>query len=449
MRSHAWVTIVALAACNKQPSSNPGQQPQPPPQASPGAPSQAQESPPVAKAQAQQQQQQQQAPQSSAPPVETEPANAPWQKPAFPGQTRAPLMTANVRFEAKTIAKGLEHPWALAFLPDGQMLVTERPGRLRYVAANGTLSAPIRGVPKVDARGQGGLLDVIVDPDFKTNQTIYLSYAESRKKGNGTAVARARLDRDRLTNLKVIWRMKPDLESDKHFGSRLVFGRDGTLFITTGERSILEGRKQAQWLTSAFGKIIRIHPDGRIPKDNPFVGRKDALPEIWSYGHRNVQAAALHPETGALWEVEHGARGGDEINIAEKGKDYGWPTITYGIEYDGRKIGEGITQKEGMEQPIYYWDPVIAPSGMAFYTADLFPAWKGSLFVGGLAPEYVVRLTLDGNRVIGEERLLKGRARFRDVRVGPDGAIYLLTDEDNGELIKLVPPEQTGETARR
>jgi glucose/arabinose dehydrogenase len=426
MRSLFWVTIVALAACSKKPPSDPSR-PQSPPGPSPVAPSQAQQSPPA----------------------ETKPPNAPWQKPAFPGQTRAPLMTANVKFVVKTVANGLDHPWSLAFLPDGQMLVTERPGRLRYVTANGKLSAPIRGVPKVDARDQGGLLDVIVDPNFKANQTIYFSYAEPRQKGNGTAVARARLDHDQLADVKVIWRMKPDLESEKHFGSRLVFARDGTLFITTGERSILEGRKQAQWLTSAFGKTIRIYPDGRIPDDNPFVGRKDALPEIWSYGHRNVQAAALHPETGALWEVEHGTRGGDEINVAEKGKNYGWPIIAYGIEYDGKKIGEGITQKEGMEQPIYYWDPVIAPSGMAFYTADLFPAWKGSLFIGGLGPEYVARLTLDGNRVIGEERLLEGRARFRDVRVGPDGAIYLLTDEQNGELLELVPPEEKGESARR
>jgi glucose/arabinose dehydrogenase len=439
MASLPWVTILALAACNKQPSSID----QPPPSRSPVAPSQARQSSPVAQTRAQQ------PAQSSGKPAETEKPNAPWQKPAFPGQTRAPLMTANVKFETKTVAKGLEHPWSLAFLPDGRMLVTERPGRMRYVAANGKLSAPIRGVPKVDARDQGGLLDVIVDPDFKTNQTIYFSYAEPRPKGNGTAVARARLDGEQLRDLKVIWRMKPDLESTKHFGSRIVYGRDGTLFITTGERSILEGRKQAQWLTSAFGKIIRIYPDGRVPDDNPFVGRKDALPEIWSYGHRNIQAAAINPETGALWEVEHGTRGGDEIDVVEKGKNYGWPVIAYGIEYDGKKIGEGITQKAGMEQPIYYWDPVIAPSGMAFYTADLFPAWKGSLFIGGLAPEYVARLTLDGNRVVGEERLLEGRARFRDVRVGPDGAIYLLTDERNGELIKLVPSEAADESARR
>lgn len=389
-------------------------------------------------------------PAKSARPVETNPPNAPDQKPPFEGQTRAPRMTANVQFDTQVVAKGLEHPWAIAFLPDGRMLVTERPGRMRIVAKDGTLSAPLRGVPKVDARDQGGLLDVILDPGFDKNQTIYFSYAEPRGNGkNGTAVARARLVGDRLSNVQVIWRMKPDFKSEKHFGSRLVFSRDGTLFITTGERSVLAGRKQAQDLGSAFGKIVRIHPDGRIPKDNPFVGKRGALPEIWSYGHRNIQSAALHPETGHLWIVEHGARGGDEINIAEKGKNYGWPVIAYGVEYSGEKIGKGITQAPGMEQPIYYWDPVIAPSGMAFYTADLFPAWKGSLFVGGLAPGRLVRLTLDGERVIGEERLLEGRARMRDVRVGPDGAIYLVTDEDNGEVLKLVPGESAGQSARR
>lgn len=417
MRSLAWISVIVLLACTRHASSNPAQQPV----------------------------QQGKKPQ----PAETKKPEAPWQKPAFPGQTRAPAVTANVKFDVKTVTSGLEHPWSLAFLPDGRMLVTERPGRLRVISPEGTKSAPIRGLPKVDSRNQGGLLDVVLDPSYATNQLIYFSYSEPREGGNGTAVARARFLGDRVENVDVIWRMKPTLDSTMHFGSRLVFARDGTLFITTGERSILEGRKQAQWLSSDFGKIVRINSDGTIPKDNPFVGKKDALPEIYSYGHRNIQAAALHPETGQLWEVEHGARGGDEINVIEKGKNYGWPTITYGIEYSGKKIGKGITQAPGMEQPIYYWDPVIAPSGMAFYTADLFPAWKGSLFVGGLAPKYVARLTLEGNRVTGEERLLQGKARFRDVRVGPDGAIYLLTDEDNGELLKLVPAEGRGSTARR
>ena len=323
MRSLAWISIIALAACNKQPSSSSGQQP---PQQTVPPETTAQVEPPTEGRSAD-------APRAPAAaqvpvgPVETEPANAPDQKPAFEGQTRAPLKTAMVEFDVQTVAKGFEKPWALAFLPDGRMLVTEKPGRLRVVTADGKLSE-IKGVPQVDARDQGGLLDVALDPQFASNQTIYLSYAEPRGKGNGTAVARAKLANDQLTGLKVIWRMKPDLDSKMHFGSRLVFSRDGTLFITTGERSILPGRMQAQKLNSSFGKVIRINPDGSIPKDNPFVGRKDAQPAIWSYGHRNIQAAALHPETGALWEVEHGARGGDEINVVEAGKDYGWPTIT-------------------------------------------------------------------------------------------------------------------------
>ena len=376
-------------------------------------------------------------------PVESEPANAPDQEPAFEGQTRAPQVTADVAFEVEKVAGGLEHPWSLAFLPDGAMLVTERPGRLRIVAADGTLSEPVAGLPQVDARDQGGLLDVALDPSFPDNARIYWSYAEPRDGGNGTAVARGRLVRDgapRLEEVEVIWRMTPTLDSTKHFGSRLVFARDGALFVTTGERSILPGRRQAQQLDSAFGKVIRIQPDGKVPEGNPLVGREGALPEIWSWGHRNIQSAALHPESGALWTVEHGARGGDELNIAEAGKDYGWPTITYGIEYKGGPIGEGVTQKEGMEQPIYYWDPVIAPSGMAFYDGDRFPAWKGSLFVGALAGTALVRLTLDGDRVTGEERLLTDRGkRIRDVRVGPDGAVYVLTDEPAGELLRLVP----------
>ncbi len=414
MRSLAWITItLAFAGCDKKVAAT-----------GPG-------------------------PQTKGKPVETQAANAPDQKPAFPGQTRAPYKTANVAFDVKVVASGFEKPWSVAFLPDGKMLVTEKPGRLRYVAPDGSMSPPISGTPEVDARDQGGLLDVLVDPNFATNKTIYLSYSEPRQGGNGTAVMRATLDGDRLTNQKVIWRMQPTLDSQMHFGSRLVMARDGTLFITTGERSIPEGRAQAQRLDSAFGKIIRINTDGSVPDDNPFVGKPGVLPEIYSYGHRNVQAAALNPETGKLWIVEHGTRGGDEINVIEPGKNYGWPVIAYGIEYKGGKIGEGITQHEGMEQPIYYWDPVIAPSGMAFYTANLFPAWRGSLFVGGLAGKHVARLTLDGTRVVGEERLLASRdSRFRDVRVGPDGAIYLLTDAENGELLKLVPKEDA-ETARR
>ena len=378
-------------------------------------------------------------------PVETRPPHGTGQRPAFAGQTRAPLHRTGVEFDVRTVATGLEHPWGMAFLPDGAMLVTERPGRLRVVTADGDLSPPVDGVPEVDARNQGGLLDVAIDPQFARNSTIYWSYAEPRDGGNGTAVARAVLVRDgapALRDVAVIWRMTPTLDSTHHFGSRLVFDRSGMLFITTGERSDREGRVQAQRLDGALGKVIRIDPDGSVPDDNPLVGRKDALPTIWSYGHRNIQSAALHPVTGALWTVEHGARGGDEINVPAAGKDHGWPTITYGIEYSGAQIGEGLTAREGMEQPVYYWDPVIAPSGMAFYDADLFPAWKGSLFVGALAGEHIARLTLDGERVVGEERLLVDRARIRDVRVGPEGALYVLTDEDDGEILALVPPQR-------
>lgn len=376
------------------------------------------------------------------------PANAADQQPAFKGQTDAPLRKANVAFEVVTVARGLDHPWAIAFLPSGQMLVTERPGRLRVVAADGVLSAPVTGLPDADARNQGGVLDVVLDPAFASNQLIYWSYAERQAGGeNNVAVARGRLVDDaaapRVENVEVIYHQRPSIVSQAHFGSRLVFARDGTLFITQGDRLIEAGRMQAQTLDSGIGKVVRIHSDGTIPKDNPFVGKDGARPEIWSIGHRNVQSAALHPSTGALWIVEHGTRGGDEINIVEKGRNYGWPTIAYGIEYRGGPITGGVTQKDGMEQPIYYWDPVIAPSGMLFYTGDLFPAWKGSLFIGGLVTKTLVRLDVEGERVTGEERLLTDMQpapeRIRDVRQGPDGAIYLATDGEQGRILKLVP----------
>ena len=380
---------------------------------------------------------------AQATPVDTRPPNAADQKPALPGQTDAPGKKSNVAFDVVTVAQGLENPWGLAFLPNGKMLVTERPGRLRVVAADGSLSAPVTGLPAVDARGQGGLLDVAIDPNFASNGLIYWTYAEPGDGMNNTAAARGKLvdgAAPRVEDVKVIYSQRPSLASRAHFGSRLVFGRDGMLYITQGDRSNTEGRMQSQRMDGLIGKIVRINPDGSIPQDNPFVGREGVRPEIWSLGHRNIQGAALNPTTGELWEVEHGTRGGDEINVARKGKDYGWPTIAYGIEYRGGPITGGLTAQQGMEQPLYYWDPVIGPSGMMFYTGNLFPAWKGNLFIGGHATNDLVRLELNGDKVVAEERLLTDtRPRVRDVRQGPDGAIYLLTDSRDGTVIKLVP----------
>ena len=380
--------------------------------------------------------------------VDPRPPNNPEQKPALPGQTDAPETKSNVAFDVVTVAEGLQNPWSLAFLPGGKMLVTERPGRLRVVSADGTLSAAVAGMPAVFSRGQGGLLDVVLDPAFAKTNLIYWSFSEPQADGtNNTAVARGKFVDEatapRVDAVQVIYHQRPSLNSPLHFGSRLVFGRDGTLFITQGERSIIPGRMQAQKMDSGLGKIVRINADGSIPKDNPFVGKEGVLPEIWSFGHRNVQAATLHPTTGELWESEYGARGGDEVNIARKGKDYGWPTIAYGIEYRGGPITGGLTQQAGMEQPLYYWDPIIGPSGMIFYTGTLFPAWKGNLFIGGHGTSDLVRLVIEGEKVVGEERLLKDLQpkpeRIRDVRQGPDGAIYRVTDSATGRIIKLVP----------
>jgi aldose sugar dehydrogenase len=372
------------------------------------------------------------------------PPNGQGQKPAFEGQTRAPEQKLAVAFDVVTVTEGLANPWGLAFLPGGKMLVTEKPGRLRVVSADGKqLSEPVAGLPAVDSRGQGGLLDVSLDPAFARNQLIYWSYAEPGAAANNTAVARGRFvdgAAPAVENVQVIFHQAPSLDSRLHFGGRLVWNRDGTLFITLGDRSITPGRMQAQRMDGLLGKIVRINADGSIPKDNPFVGKDGVRPEIWSIGHRNVQAAALHPTTGELWEVEHGTRGGDELNIVRKGRDYGWPTIAYGIEYAGKPITGNITQKAGMEQPIYYWDPVIAPSGMTFYTGNLFPAWKGSLFIGGLQSTNLVRLDISGEKVTGEERLLgQVNERMRDVTQGPDGALYLLTDNPKGRVLKVVP----------
>ena len=342
----------------------------------------------------------------------------------------------------ETVASGLTNPWGLAFLPDGRMLVTERPGRLRVITPEGQILPAVDGLGAVEvaAKGQGGLLDVALDPQFPDNRTIYLSLAEDRG-GNrsGTSVMRAKLNQagTALEGAQVIFRQEPAHTTSNHFGSRLVFDRDGNLFVTAGDRFTL--RDQAQNPANHVGKIMHITPEGRPAPNNPFLQREGVRPEIWSLGHRNVQGAALNPATGELWIADHGARGGDEINIPQAGKNYGWPVITYGVDYSGAKIGEG-TAKPGLEQPIHYWVPSIAPSGMAFYTGDKFPAWRGSVLVGALAGELLTRLSLDGNRITGEERILQDLGeRIRDVRQGPDGYVYLLTDRPSGRLLRVKP----------
>ena len=336
-----------------------------------------------------------------------------------------------------TVAVGLENPWGMAFLPDGRVLVTERPGRLRIVATDGSLSAPLAGVPPVAAGGQGGLLDVALHPGFVDNQLVYLSYSEPGDGGNSTAVARGRLEGNALREVEVIFSQQPKFDSSAHFGSRLVFARDGTLFVTLGDR--YKRRDDAQTLDNHHGKIVHINDDGSVPEGNPFADRAGALPEIWSLGHRNLQGATLHPHTGELWTHEHGPSGGDEINISRAGNNYGWPVITYGEEYIGGSIGEG-THKDGMEQPLHYWVPSIAPSGMIFVD-ERIPAWQGNLLIGSLKFDQLVRLELDGDKVVHEERLLDKALgeRVRDVAQGPDGAIYLLTDERKGRLLRLAP----------
>ncbi|MGX1197079.1 PQQ-dependent sugar dehydrogenase [Parvibaculum sp. MBR-TMA-1.3b-4.2] len=355
--------------------------------------------------------------------------------------------TEKATIHVATFADELDHPWGLAFLPDGRMLLTERVGRLRIVDKEGGLSYPVAGLPDIDVRGQGGLLDVAIDPDFKKNKFVYLSFTEPGEDGmNGTAVLRGKLAEDmnepRLSNVKVIFRQHPKVDGSGHFGSRLVFDRKGHLFITLGERYFDSVRGQAQDLDSDLGKIVRIWPDGSIPKDNPYADdggpEGDARPEIWSYGHRNVQGAAIEPKTGKLWADEHGPKGGDEINVIEPGRDYGWPVVSFGVNYDGSPVGTGEAHAPGMTDPIYHWTPSIGVCGMAFYTSDAIPEWKGDLFVGGLAKPRLVRLEYQGEKITHTENLLTGlHERIRAVKQGPDGALYVLTDSSNGQILKI------------
>jgi glucose/arabinose dehydrogenase len=378
-------------------------------------------------------------------PLETRPANGAGQQPAMQGQTRACGVRGNVAFDVQVVARGLNKPWSVEPLPDGALLVTEKGGTMRIVSASGQIGQPIAGVTPVDARGQGGLLDAALSPSFATDRTIFWSFTEPREGGNGTSVARGVLsaDRSRLEQVRVILHTRPTYNNNMHYGSRLAFGPDGMLYVTMGERSDRETRPQAQEPGSHLGKTLRINPDGSAAQGNPLAGRAGALPEIWSMGHRNIQSAAFDGQ-GRFWVIEHGTRGGDELNRVEAGKNYGWPIAAYGIEYRGGTIssalGEAATTRPGTEQPVYYWDPVIAPSGAQFYTGSAFPAWRNSLFIGGLASMRLVRLVIENDRVVGEEHLLTDRnKRIRDVRQGSDGALYVVTDEDNAELWRIAP----------
>ncbi|WP_313516670.1 PQQ-dependent sugar dehydrogenase [Sphingobacterium sp.] len=373
------------------------------------------------------------------PPVETKPGNTDY-KPTFEGQTRIAGVKTTSPYEAAVVVEGLKTPWGIAELPDGRLLITEKEGTMRIVDPNAkTIGEAITGIPKVDSQGQGGLLGITLDPDFANNRMVYWTFSEPVSGGNHTAVAKGKLSQDEKTieGAKVIYQALPTYDGKLHYGGRILFDKEGNLFVSTGERSDLETRPQAQQLNSALGKILRITTDGKPAAGNPFAGRGDAKPEIYSYGHRNVQGMAFNPVTGELWDSEFGPRGGDEINLVKPGKDYGWPTITYGIEYKGDQIGNPpIQQKEGMEQPVYYWDPVLSPSGMTFYTGSNVPEWQNNLFIGGLSSTHIARLVIKDNKVVGEERLLADKGeRFRDVIQGKNGALYSVTD--GGKLFKI------------
>jgi glucose/arabinose dehydrogenase len=388
----------------------------------------------------------------AAGPVAQGPKNVPEFEPAFREQTRAPEAASGVTLAVETVAEGLEHPWGMALLPDGALLVTERPGRLRVVAPDGAVSDPVAGIPEVHARNQGGLLDVAVGPDFAEERLIYWTYAKPLGDGlSATAAARGRLAEDlsRVTDVEDIFVQRPASPTSAHYGSRVLFESPRTLYVTTGEHRSAGERVLAQSLDAGYGKVIRIRPDGSAPPDNPFVGEPGALEAIWSFGHRNIQGADIDQETGLLWTVEHGPQGGDELNVPQAGGNYGWPVISYGEDYDGSPIGDGLTATQGMEQPVYYWDPVIAPGGMTFYRGTLFEGWRGDLLIASLTPGALVRLELargstpGETRVVGEERLLTDQGRIRDVAEAADGALLVLTDEDNGALLRLTPDGAT------
>ncbi|MXV16776.1 PQQ-dependent sugar dehydrogenase [Hufsiella ginkgonis] len=369
--------------------------------------------------------------------VETKSPNSDY-KPAFAGQTRIVRVTTKSAYESKIVTSSLRFPWGIAPLPDGRFVVTEKEGNMRIVSAAGQVGEPISGVPQVNRNGQGGLLGVCLSPAFTRDKMIYWAFSEKSEQGNVTAVARGKLSADEksLESVTVIYRATPAYNGTLHYGGRVLFSKDGSLFLSTGERSDLETRPQAQDLNSGLGKVIRITTEGKPAPGNPFIGKANARPEIYSYGHRNVQGLALHPVTGDLWETEFGPMGGDELNRIVAGKNYGWATITYGIEYNGKKVGDGIQQKPGLEQPVYYWDPVISPSGITFYSGSAIPEWNNNLFISSLSGMHICRIVIKNNKVVGEERLLSGETqRFRDIKQGTDGALYAITDQ--GRLYRI------------
>nr|WP_242652265.1 PQQ-dependent sugar dehydrogenase [Limimaricola pyoseonensis] len=374
----------------------------------------------------------------AAQPVDQGPANADYE-PAFENQTRAPKLP-DTPVTVETLAEGLEHPWGIAPLPGGGHLVTERPGRLRHIAADGTLSEPIAGLPEIDARRQGGLLDVTLSPEFDADRMVYFTYAKKVDGGTATAAGRGVLSDDlaSLSQVEDIWVQSPAADAPMHYGSRITFDGEGHVFVTTGEHFTDEYREMAQTLDNTYGKVVRLNPDGSIPEDNPFVGQ-DGMDEIWSYGHRNIQGAAVDPATGDYWTIEHGPAGGDELNRPEAGMNYGWPVVSYGLRYDGGPIGSGEPRREGMEEPVYYWDPVIAPGGMLFYEGAAFPEWEGDVLAASLVPGEVVRLTLEDGRVTGEQRLAGGNGRVRDVELTEDGEVLFLIDSEAGAVLRMAP----------